>query len=328
MEECKDRLLTRMSQLFLARFVRMQPGYWGQGVGSAIAVATLLLCTREAAIAQQVVPDNTLGSENSVVTPNVAIQGIDSDRIDGGAQRGSNLFHSFQEFNVELNRGVYFSNPDGIDNILTRVTGSNLSNIAGTLGVLGGANLFLLNPNGIILGPEASLDLSGSFLGSTAASLLFAEFEFSAANPSAPPVLTINVPIGLQIGPNPGEIAVRSQSPGLVAAEATSLTLVGGEIRLEGGQILSPGADVQLAGLSEAGAISFVNGQEVQLPEGVSRADLSLVGGAQINVASDGGGSITAIARNVTLDGGSFIFAGISPDSTGGNTAGDVTIDA
>lgn len=327
MEECKD-CFARMSKLFLARFARAWPGCSRHGIRNSIAIAALLLCTQEAAIAQQAIPDNSLGSESSVVTPNVEIQGIDSDRIDGGAQRASNLFHSFQEFNVELNRGVYFSNPEGIDNILTRVTGSNLSNIEGTLGVLGGANLFLINPSGIIFGPEASLDLSGSFFGSTADSLLFEEFEFSAVNPTAPPVLTVNVPIGLQLGPSPGEIAVRSQSPGLVGAEATSFTLVGGEIRLEGGQILAPGADVQLAGLAEAAEILFADGQGIQLPEGVLRADLSLVEGAQINVASDGGGSVTAIARNITLDGGSFIFAGISSDGTSGNTAGNVAIDA
>ena len=75
----------------------------------------------------QIVPDNTLGSENSVVTPNVNIRGINSNRIDGGAVRGGNLFHSFQEFNIREGRGAYFSNPDNIVNILTRVTGGNIS---------------------------------------------------------------------------------------------------------------------------------------------------------------------------------------------------------
>ncbi len=71
--------------------------------------------------------------------------------------RGCNLFHSFQEFNVDEGRGVYFSNPDNIVNILSRVTGDNISQILGTLGVLGNANLFLINPNGIVFGPNARL---------------------------------------------------------------------------------------------------------------------------------------------------------------------------
>ncbi|MDF5724537.1 MAG: filamentous hemagglutinin N-terminal domain-containing protein [Rhizonema sp. PD37] len=78
----------------------------------------------------------------------------------------------------------------------TRVTGGQASNILGTLGVEGSANLFLLNPNGIMFGPNARLDVRGSFLGTTANSFLFPQgIEFSATNPQAPPLLTINVPI-------------------------------------------------------------------------------------------------------------------------------------
>ncbi|MEM6404020.1 MAG: filamentous hemagglutinin N-terminal domain-containing protein, partial [Cyanobacteria bacterium P01_D01_bin.116] len=130
-------------------------------IGSAIAFQT------NGSFAQ-ITPDNTLGSESSVVTPNQLIKDIPSDRIDGGAIRGQNLLHSFSEFNINEGRGAYFSNPTGVENILTRVTGNNLSNILGTLGVDGGANLFLLNPNGIFFGANAKLDINGSFVGSTA----------------------------------------------------------------------------------------------------------------------------------------------------------------
>jgi filamentous hemagglutinin family protein len=92
-----------------------------------------------------VVPDTTLGSQNSQLTPNVTVRGAQADRIDGGVQRGRNLFHSFQQFSVEADRRVYFSNPSGVSNILSRVTGSDPSNILGTLGVDGAANLFLIN---------------------------------------------------------------------------------------------------------------------------------------------------------------------------------------
>lgn len=99
----------------------------------------------------QIIPDNSLGVESSTVNPDV-INGIQSDRVSGGAIRGSNLFHSFQEFNIDAGRGAYFSNPANITNILTRVTGGNPSNILGRLGVLGNANLFLINPKGVFLG--------------------------------------------------------------------------------------------------------------------------------------------------------------------------------
>ena len=93
----------------------------------------------------QIIPDNKLGTENSRTVPDT-INNLPSDRIEGGAIRGSNLFHSFQKFNVNEGKGAYFANPTNITNIFTRVTGDNPSNISGTLGVLGNANLFLFNP--------------------------------------------------------------------------------------------------------------------------------------------------------------------------------------
>ncbi|MCW5312856.1 filamentous hemagglutinin N-terminal domain-containing protein [Nostoc sp. KVJ3] len=179
----------------------------------------------------QIVPDRTLGKESSIVTPNVDIKGVQSDRIDGGAIRGSALFHSFQEFSIGEGRGGYFSNPSGIENIFSRVTGTNASNIYGKLGVLGNANLFLLNPNGIIFGPNASLDLNGSFLGSTGNSFNFGNGkEFSASNPTAPPLLSVSVPLGVQFN---------QKQPSAIAnlgnlSTKQNLTLLGGTVASTG----------------------------------------------------------------------------------------------
>lgn len=157
-----------------------------------VSVVLTPLSTCESYTLAQVIPDNTLPTA-TVVPPNVVVNGIPSDQIDGGAIRGSNLFHSFQEFNIGAGQGVYFTNPTGITNILSRVTGSNPSNILGTLGVRGGnANLFLMNPNGIIFGPSSSLDVGGSFAATTANAIGFGEQGlFSASAPSAPPLLTL-----------------------------------------------------------------------------------------------------------------------------------------
>ncbi|MBE9070064.1 filamentous hemagglutinin N-terminal domain-containing protein [Leptolyngbya cf. ectocarpi LEGE 11479] len=106
----------------------------------------------------QIIPDNTLGNEQSTV-----LNTQEQNRISGGAIQGPNLFHSFEEFNINTGQHVYFANPDHIETILSRVTGSNISEIDGLLGVDGTANLFLLNPNGISFGPNAQLDIRGSF---------------------------------------------------------------------------------------------------------------------------------------------------------------------
>ncbi|HEY9644752.1 MAG TPA: filamentous hemagglutinin N-terminal domain-containing protein, partial [Chroococcidiopsis sp.] len=108
--------------------------------------------------AAQIIPDRSLGGDRSRVTPGVTIRGDRADRIDGGALRGSSLFHSFEQFNVNNHQRVYFSNPAGVATIFSRVTGTDVSDILGTLGVDGRADLFFLNPNGIVFGPNAQLD--------------------------------------------------------------------------------------------------------------------------------------------------------------------------
>jgi filamentous hemagglutinin family protein len=165
---------------------------WQRHLGGCVAIIGALSVGVSDRVLAQIVPDNTPGAESSVVTPDV-INGISSDRIDSGAPRGANLFHSFQEFNVGEGRGAYFANPAGIENILTRVTGGNASNIFGRLGVLGGANLFLLNPNGIVFGPNASLDIQGSFLATTAERIQLGDSGyFSAAEPQNSSLLSVS----------------------------------------------------------------------------------------------------------------------------------------
>ncbi len=144
----------------------------------------------------QIVPDYSLGAESPTVIPNQIVKGVPSDLVSGGATRGVNLFHSFQNFNVGANQGVYFVAPPGVNNILTRVTGNSPSNIYGVLGVLGTANLFLLNSKGIFFGSNSQLDLNASFLATTATSIDFPNgYQFSTKNTQSPPLLTINNPI-------------------------------------------------------------------------------------------------------------------------------------
>jgi filamentous hemagglutinin family protein len=179
----------------------------------------------------QITPDNTLANQNSRVITGASIKGNEADLIEGGVQRGSNLYHSFLEFNVNNGQRVYFANPTGVDNILSRVTGSSSSNILGTLGVNGAANLFLLNPQGIIFGPNAQLDIQGSFLATTANSFVFPDgSEFSATNPQAPPLLTMSVPVGVQFGSQP-TASITNQGH-LVTGK--DLTLNAGNLDLEG----------------------------------------------------------------------------------------------
>jgi filamentous hemagglutinin family protein len=146
----------------------------------------------------QITPDRTLGAESSQVFRDASGRLVD---IGGGAIRGTNLFHSFAEFNVGERQQVYFTNPAGIETILSRVTGLGSSEILGTLGVNGNANLFLLNPNGILFGRDARLDVAGSFVATTADRFSFNNgLEFSAVDPNLPPLLTLTINPGVQPG--------------------------------------------------------------------------------------------------------------------------------
>lgn len=129
---------------------------WGDGLG----LQALPVQAQEA-----VMPDATLGAEASVVEAGAMVRGLPATLVEGGALRDANLFHSFEQFGVLLGEAVYFANPVDVENIFSRVTGDDPSNVFGRLGVDGPASLFLLNPNGILFGPEASLDIEGSFFG-------------------------------------------------------------------------------------------------------------------------------------------------------------------
>ena len=175
----------------------------------------------------QVTPDNTLGNSPSVVNN----QNINNLLIEGGVRNNSNLFHSFQEFNINQGQQVYFNNPQNINNIITRVTGNNISNINGTLGVNGAANLFLINPKGLIFGKGSSLDINGSFIGSTAESINFSDGGiFSAVEPNNPALLKINVPLGLQYGNNPASIQLEQAE--LQVKPDKTLGLIGRNVSL------------------------------------------------------------------------------------------------
>ncbi len=217
---------------------------WQQGLGQLgiIAIAIGFGASHPSSkLLAQITPDQTLGAESSLVNSDV-INGLPSDRISGGAIRGSNLFHSFQEFNIGEGRGAYFSNPTAIENIFSRVTGSNPSHLLGTLGVLGNANLFFLNPNGLIFGSNARLDVRGSFVGSTASKIVFPDgTQFSATNPEGAPLLTVNVqqPIGLRFEGQEGLITNAAD-----LAVGQNLTLAGSNLDLQGQ--LQAGGDLTL----------------------------------------------------------------------------------
>jgi filamentous hemagglutinin family protein len=230
------------------------------------AVCFLALTGGATAAIADIIPDASLGVEGSVLNRGVNQNGRRIDRIDGGAQRGRFLFHSFRDFNVGDRQQVYFANPANIQTIVSRVTGDNASTILGTLGVLGDANLFLMNPNGLIFGPNAQLDLRGSFIGTTADRLWFGpDLSFDAAQPDTPPLLTVEVPTGLQFGSDPAAIV------NLGTLEVDQDMILAGGTVVSPGSLVAPQGTVAIATPSPSSQTLSHAGQPITLmplPEG------------------------------------------------------------
>ncbi|MGL5195896.1 MAG: filamentous hemagglutinin N-terminal domain-containing protein, partial [Chroococcales cyanobacterium] len=213
----------------------------------------------------QIVPDATLPQPTTVFTEGNTLI------IEGGTVRGNNLFHSFDQFSVLTGETAFFNHNLTLQNIFSRITGSNPSNIDGILQTNGPANLFLINSNGIIFGPNAQLQIGGSFLATTANGIEFADGSlFSTDIAATPPLLTISIPTQLQFANNTGRIVNQSQaSPeqfpsnsigaplGLAVTPGQSLGLVGGEVVLNNGNLAAFEGQIQLGGVVE-GSVNLV----------------------------------------------------------------------
>ncbi|NES17490.1 MAG: S-layer family protein [Symploca sp. SIO3E6] len=292
----------------------------------SLLVSSLLLKVTSLPVNGQIVPDLTLPNPSDV-----RLNG-NTFEINGGTTAGANLFHSFSVFSVSTDTEAFFNNSLTIDNIINRVTGGEISNIDGLIRANGRANLFLINPNGIIFGNNASLDIGGSFFGSSAESIHFADSSiFSATEPTATPLLTISTPIGLQLGQNPGAIRVSGAGHRLVAPNiflpinrgfnnsglqvkpGNTLALVGGDLTLEGGILTAEGGRIELGSVSQ-GLVSLtppsvtmdrwtLGYESVQNFE-----DIQLLSQALVDASGISSGSIQVQGQNIQLRDGSIIF--------------------
>ncbi len=285
------------------------------GLAASLALVTTLTSRVNNRAYAQIVPDDTLGADRSRVMsdPNAPF-----DLIEGGALRGTNLFHSFEQFNVGEGRITYFLNPSGTENVVSRVTGGSPSQILGTLGLLDNANLFLINPNGIIFGSNATLDVAGSFVATTANAIEFGnQGIFSASAPDVPPVLTVN-PSAFFFNQTVTRAIVNSSAV-LQVREGNSLLLLGGDVELAGGSLFAPSGRLELGAVAGRGTVGLtVDGNNLRLsfPNGVARADISLTDGARVQTNR---GDIQLSGRRVTIADGSQILANTLGSEPGGN---------
>jgi len=186
----------------------------------------LLLLPIALPISAQITTDSSLGRTLDLPGPDYQIG------ADLGQQYGSNLFHSFQNFNLQSFESATFSGPNHIQNVISRVTGGNRSNINGTIrSMIPNADFYFLNPYGIMFGPNARLDVLGSFHASTADYLRLGQGgRFDVRNPSNS-ILTI-APIEAFGFLTDTPAKITTQSSKLSVPSEKTLSLIGGDIRL------------------------------------------------------------------------------------------------
>ena len=301
------------TQIFSLRKIASCVGFVGSFTG--------WLLIHNSSLKAQITSDGTLGT-----TVNTKGQ---LTEITGGTKAETNLFHSFENFSVATDNIAFFNNAANIRNIISRVTGDNISSINGLIKANGNANLILINPNGINLGENASLDIGGSFLGTTADSLQFEDGTvFSATNSQSSALLTVSVPVGLQLGQNPASISVSGKghnvsleapifSPftigevsGLKVKTGQTLALVGGNLNIDGGTLTAKSGRIELG--SAAGGIvnldSIAQGWRLSYDNVSIFQDISLSQTALADTSGINSGSIQVQGREVSLADGSIIL--------------------
>ncbi len=200
---------------------------------------TILILVTSIFTNAEVITDGTLGQQVNLPGSNFQITS------DLGQQHGGNLFHSFQDFNLNSSETATFSGSNSIHNIISRVTGGNPSNIDGLIrSTIPNADMYFLNPYGIMFGPNAKLDVQGSFHASTADYLRLGENgRFDARNPSDSLLTVAPVEAFGFLTDLPAEII--TQDSHLSVSEDKSLSLIGGDLALNGELVFDESGEQQ-----------------------------------------------------------------------------------
>ncbi|MEH2072573.1 MAG: filamentous hemagglutinin N-terminal domain-containing protein [Nostoc sp.] len=306
--------------------------WWRLALGSSLIVGGAIIASSgNCAKAQSITLDGTLGPAQTLTGPDYVIpQAV-------GQTVSNNLFHSFGQFNLNTNESVTFENAANIRNILSRVTGGTPSAIDGLIRTSNnGVNLFLINPQGIIFGPNAQLNIGnatrGSFIATTVDGIVFPNGEkFSAINPEGESSL-------LRIVGDPSGFLASQRLPAQINSignilqvnEGQTLTLLGGKVNVDSSQLFAPGGRVELGGVAGGNVGLVASGNELRLefPDGLARNDVS-VANSLVSVEAQDKGSIAINAQNLDISEGSLLVAGIGKGlGTVSSQAGDITLNA
>jgi filamentous hemagglutinin family protein len=283
----------------------------------------VLLCSGLLAVSQaQITLDGSLGPRRPLSGPHYTIPAV------VGQIRGPNLFHSFGEFTIHTGESATFTGSSSIANILGRVTGGQQSVIDGLLrSAIPGGNLFLLNPSGVLFGPNASLDVSGSFHISTADYLRLADGGTFAANLAENSVLTVAPPAAFGfLREKPAGIAVQGSTLQVPADQTVSV--VGGKIEVVRGSLSAPSGQVHIASVASAGEVVPRAAEQVPgltVDSFARLGEITLSNFALVDASGNGGGTVVIRGGRLLVD-QSFIFADTIGDVQSAPTGIDMQV--
>ncbi|MBI1778222.1 MAG: filamentous hemagglutinin N-terminal domain-containing protein [Proteobacteria bacterium] len=291
------------------------------GARRSLAAALLAAAVAGSATAHaQITLDGSLGRSGGLGGPDYLIG------AELGRQVGGNLFHSFGRFNLLTGESATFFGPGSVSNIIGRVTGGSVSSIDGTIrSTIPGANLFLVNPAGMMFGANASLDVQGSFHASTADYIRFADgARFQATNPGGS-TFTAAAPAAFGfLGPNPAPITVSGSQLSVLSGQ--SLSLVGGDLRLTGAGLAAPVGTLSLVAGAGAGEIA-VPGTDPAATTMTRFGAVVIERGSTVDATGLASGSP---ATSVWIRGGSIVVdaSAVTADNQGPDAIGQISLQA
>ncbi len=271
--------------------------------------------------------DGSLGSAGPLAGPDYIIS------PDFGQLRGGNLFHSFGKFNVLTAESATFTGPNTVENIISRVTGGSQSYIDGLIrSTIPDANLFLLNPSGVLFGPNATLDVNGSFHVSTADFIRLEDGGIFYANLSNESVLTVAPPSAFGfLSNNPAGISIQESI--LEVPEGKTLSVIGGDIDIVGGPkgyLAAPSGRINIASVASSGEVipnAPCEAPNLDVKSFERLGDITMSKGAYISVEGNGGGTVFIRGGRLTINSTVGYLSGIYATTQGDVNGADVGID-
>ncbi|MEM9164844.1 MAG: filamentous hemagglutinin N-terminal domain-containing protein, partial [Cyanobacteria bacterium P01_F01_bin.4] len=206
--------------------------------------------------------------------------------ISGGIQAGGNQFHQFQQFNLDAGQVANFLSDPSVRNILSQVVGGEVSTLDGVLQVTGSqANLYIINPAGIVFGPNARLNLAGSFTATTASGLQLGDQWLDSLGSNDYLVL-VGEPSGFDFT---GKPAVILNQGDLAVEQGQAIRLVGGAVINEG-SLSAPSGEITLLAVRQGDRVQLRSeGQLLSLEVSTQQVTAGLESLAELPAALTGG---------------------------------------